>query len=415
MRASEFRAVARRSLSGHWAVSLFTVLVAGLLGAGRVSFSFLFSDTGTSSTTSSAELDAIYRSYALPDLEAVFAAVAGIMLVVVIGYVVVCFVLGGAVQLGLCQYGMRLMLGTEPPRIGTLFFRFHIFGKALLLRLATTFFVWLWGLVFWAPYAVYLVVQQFVYIPYDVAAVLELVLLLLGIPAIILVQVAQLRYAMAPYLMSQDPNIGVMQALRTSKAMMHGNKGRLFCLQISFIGWMLLAVWFCGIGMLWVSPYVCISEAAFYLEVSGQLPLWRKHPVLPPPPGYGYPPHHGVPPYGQPPYGHPGYGQPPYNHPGAYGQPYGTQPPPYGYGQPPYGQPQPPPAYTPGPEAPAAQEPPPPAYTPAPAAPEAPRPPMQLPPELPVPPTVAEPAAPPEPPAPPAAGENAPPPAGDPQ
>ena len=45
---------------------------------------------------------------------------------------------------------------------------------------------------------------------------------------------------------------------------MDGRKGNLFCLDLSFIGWALLAALTAGIGNLWLMPYMTVSRAAFY-------------------------------------------------------------------------------------------------------------------------------------------------------
>ena len=52
-----------------------------------------------------------------------------------------------------------------------------------------------------------------------------------------------------------------------SKKMMDGHKGRLFCLDISFIGWYLLACLTFGLGMLFLTPYVLSARAAFFLDL----------------------------------------------------------------------------------------------------------------------------------------------------
>ena len=54
-----------------------------------------------------------------------------------------------------------------------------------------------------------------------------------------------------------------------SKQMMDGNKWRLFCLRLSFIGWDILCGFTLGIGYLWLNPYKQAAEAAFYREISG--------------------------------------------------------------------------------------------------------------------------------------------------
>lgn len=49
---------------------------------------------------------------------------------------------------------------------------------------------------------------------------------------------------------------------------MAGNRWRLFCLDISFIGWSILATLSLGIGYLWLVPYQEAARAAFYREIS---------------------------------------------------------------------------------------------------------------------------------------------------
>lgn len=89
--------------------------------------------------------------------------------------------------------------------------------------------------------------------------------LLLIIPGII----ASFRYVMAPYIIAENPEIGILEAITKSKEMMKGYKWKYFCLQFSFFGWALLGVLTFGIGMLWITPYMQATNAAFYLEVSG--------------------------------------------------------------------------------------------------------------------------------------------------
>ena len=50
---------------------------------------------------------------------------------------------------------------------------------------------------------------------------------------------------------------------------MEGNRWRLFCLEISFIGWAILSALTLGIGNLWLRPYTESATAAFYREISG--------------------------------------------------------------------------------------------------------------------------------------------------
>ena len=96
--------------------------------------------------------------------------------------------------------------------------------------------------------------------------------LLFVIPGI----VAAYRYSMATYIMAENPSMQATEAIERSKALMDGRKGDLFCLDLSFIGWALLAVLTAGIGNLWLMPYMTVSRAAFYRSLprsmGGQCP-----------------------------------------------------------------------------------------------------------------------------------------------
>lgn len=88
--------------------------------------------------------------------------------------------------------------------------------------------------------------------------------LLLVVPGIIM----GYTYGMTDYILAEYPEMEPGEVLRTSKAMMTGNRWRLFCLQFSFIGWSLLCSLTFGLGNLALRPYREAAYAAFYREVS---------------------------------------------------------------------------------------------------------------------------------------------------
>lgn len=57
---------------------------------------------------------------------------------------------------------------------------------------------------------------------------------------------------------------GYLECITASRRLMNGYKGQLFWLDLSFIGWHILAVLTCGIGYLWLNPYIYATKAAFY-------------------------------------------------------------------------------------------------------------------------------------------------------
>ncbi|AEA18997.1 MULTISPECIES: DUF975 family protein [Bacillus] len=75
-------------------------------------------------------------------------------------------------------------------------------------------------------------------------------------------------YALTYYVMIENPEYSVSQAMKESKNLMKGHKLDLFLLWLSFIGWAILALLTFGIGFLWLSPYMSTTTAHFYRYIS---------------------------------------------------------------------------------------------------------------------------------------------------
>lgn len=56
----------------------------------------------------------------------------------------------------------------------------------------------------------------------------------------------------------------VLDTITASRRLMKGYKGKLFWLNLTFIGWHLLSILTLGIGYLWLHPYITATKAAFY-------------------------------------------------------------------------------------------------------------------------------------------------------
>ena len=136
------------------------------------------------------------------------------------------------IHAGYTDYCLRVSRGQEAG-YGTLFDTFGIFFKVIWLRILTSVFVMLWSM-------------------------------LLIIPGII----ASYRYSLALYLLLDDPDKSVMQCIQESKELTGGRKMELFLLDLSFLGWNLLCI--IPFAVIYVSPYIGITKANFYREISGR-------------------------------------------------------------------------------------------------------------------------------------------------
>ncbi len=120
--------------------------------------------------------------------------------------------------------------GRRPASFGNLFDGFTIFFKVLWLNILMFIFVYLWSL-------------------------------LLIIPGII----AAYRYRMALYIMLDNPELGALECIRQSKAMMAGHKGELFVLDLSFLGWFLLSMM--PFVSIFVAPYTELTYINYYFAL----------------------------------------------------------------------------------------------------------------------------------------------------
>lgn len=145
---------------------------------------------------------------------------------------------------GVLEYGQKRFFLSyarhEPADLGLAFSGFQMFGKCFLTGLLLSVFVFLW-------------------------------MLLLIVPGI----VKSFSYSMTWFILADNPNMDPIEAIDRSRAMMNGRKWKLFCLNLRFLGWSLLAILTVFIGFLWLIPYMQTSIAHFYEDVKGRCPANR--------------------------------------------------------------------------------------------------------------------------------------------
>ena len=83
--------------------------------------------------------------------------------------------------------------------------------------------------------------------------------------------ILSLMFSQTMFFLTDYIDIEAMQALKESVRIMRGKKGKLFYLQLSFMGIYLLGAIACGIGLLWVIPYMQVTMANFYRKITGEI------------------------------------------------------------------------------------------------------------------------------------------------
>lgn len=89
--------------------------------------------------------------------------------------------------------------------------------------------------------------------------------LLFVIPGI----VKSYSYSMAYFIKIDHPEYTATQAIDESRRIMDGKKMKLFLLDLSFLGWIILGSLCFGIGTLWVNAYMQAAHTEFYRDLIG--------------------------------------------------------------------------------------------------------------------------------------------------
>lgn len=227
--ASDFREKAREALRGNWLLAVATGFVAACFAA----YTALESSAGSLNADQIKKIreSGYINNHLINEILFVIWSILILFAVVILMIIVVKLILSGPVSLGYAKFNLNLV-DNRNPRITDLFSKFRYFGKGLAMQLLRWLFIYLWTL-------------------------------LLIVPGI----VAVYKYAMAPYILCENPDMSAYDAIQESKRLMDGNKWRLFCMGFSFIGWDILCIFTLGIGYLWLKPYREAAFAVFYREI----------------------------------------------------------------------------------------------------------------------------------------------------
>ncbi|MCQ2399766.1 MAG: DUF975 family protein [Clostridia bacterium] len=163
----------------------------------------------------------------------IYGAIVSALSFTVVGLILV----EGPLMLGLSIYLLNMYRANEKKnQLGTLFDGFKgNFGDSVLLGFLRDLFICLWSL-------------------------------LLVVPGII----KAYSYSMAFYIKADHPEYNWKQCIDESRKMMNGKKWKLFCLQLSFIGWFIVGALCLGVGTLWAAAYCDAATIAFYEDAKAE-------------------------------------------------------------------------------------------------------------------------------------------------
>lgn len=140
--------------------------------------------------------------------------------------------IAGAVNFGVCCYFLAFVKNPGQPGIGTIFSGFAAYIRSTCMYLWLLLWIILWCL-------------------------------LLIVPGII----KSFAYSQCFFILAENPSVSPTTALKLSIKMTEGHKWDVFVFYLSFLGWILLGLLPCGIGLLWVVPYMATSMTNLYLKL----------------------------------------------------------------------------------------------------------------------------------------------------
>ena len=282
-----FKTKARDALKGHWQTALLIALIVNLpslLAQGISVFTGNDPADRLQAVVIAASRDGMLTQSLL--LQEIRAYVTSSGFWMMLGLNVVAWLITPCLALGMDKWLMdRLRNAPVADVIEGAFCRVRFFFKAIGLQLLVILKILLWML---PGIAVFIGLTIALYQADTPAAVESAartlnamtlpVILVMAVPGAI----AALRYAMAEFILADEPETKITECIRRSKEQMQDLKKMLFILLVSFLLWyllqLLIASFLSGMGSgivsllfqmlsgLALSVYMSGSEAAFYLE-----------------------------------------------------------------------------------------------------------------------------------------------------
>lgn len=232
--SKELRKKSREALNGKWFKAMLFLIVwgifAGIISAG---VNYISASSGTL-LLPGLPVSGMDTAFAVGSV-ATGTRTVGIVFILLVD--IVAFIFASALTMGVSTYFLKIAKG-KPASVGDLFaaFREGAVFKSAGLAFVQGFFIFLWSLLFVIP----------------------------GI-------IAAFRYSQAFYVLAETPYKSISQCMNKSKELMSVNKAKLFCLNLSLIGWWLLTI-LAGVVVMTVFILVFASGSiAMFAQLSGDM------------------------------------------------------------------------------------------------------------------------------------------------
>lgn len=144
-------------------------------------------------------------------------------------------ILLGPLQLGLSKFILNFIEDRSKANLKDLFYGFfsiNLFIKSILINLIIVVGIYIGGILFIIPGIIW-----------------------------------ALMFSQTYFILVENTEIGVSEALKRSYRLVDGFKSDLFVLELSFIGWLIVCIITLGIGFLWYTPYYEITLGNFYVKL----------------------------------------------------------------------------------------------------------------------------------------------------
>ncbi len=285
--SAALRAKARAALRQHWQTALLIALIVNLptlLVQGIAAFTnndavTRFEELVLQASGSTAAMNA------LPDAVRAMFSESGIITMTVLS--VLAWLVTPALSVGMAHWTLERLRGQDLP-VSAVFSRLRIFFKSIGLRLLIVLKVFLWMLpgIGVSMISVFLLLRSRPGTTEELlsAANLSMHFVYLGmILMLVLGIMGFLYYALADFILADEPQERILSCTRRSKIWMKGRRSALMSLYLSFLLWYLLVAFvsaFVGgiagpvialvvqmLGSLFISVYMLASEGAFYEAV----------------------------------------------------------------------------------------------------------------------------------------------------